>query len=146
MTGNQVILNTAIPTTSTPYTAGDCIGGLILELPGSRINSGRINDVKIVDTLNQKSAVTIFLFNDNPSLSTTTDNAPFVLHASDAPKVVGVIGIAAADYVTVDTKGFADVTTQVDVNWKNPVTEGTPTYGTNSTSLYVKLGLDTVQK
>lgn len=168
MTGNQQILNAAITTTAVAYSAGDSIGGLILQNPGSRINMGRINDVKIVDTLNQKPALTIFLFNAPPSASTITDNAPFDLHANDAAKVVGVIGIAAGDYPTgdyvqVDTQGFADVTTQVDVNWSNPlqgdttdplvptlwmaiVTSGTPTYGANATSLYVKLGLDTVSR
>lgn len=159
MTNAKVLLNAAITTTAVAYTAGDSIGGLIAQSPGQRVNSGMIQDVNVLDTANQGAAFYIILFSDNPSASTITDNAAFDLNSADYGKVTGVIAIAAADYVTIDTMKWATVATQVNLNWLVPgtpsdsvtvmkptiwmavVAAGTPTYGANATSLYITLGL-----
>lgn len=151
----KVLLNAAITTSAAAYTAGDSIGGLILQKPGTRVNNGLIQDVKVLDTANQAGGFYLVFFNANPADSTITDNAAFVLHANDSGKVCGLIGVLSTDYVTINSKKWADVATQVDVNWFAPgtgdgpspilymaiVSIDAPSYGANATSLYITLGL-----
>jgi hypothetical protein len=154
--GMNVALRSDITTSATPYTAGDVVGGKIQLRPGTGLSGqGTVQDVKIVDTLNQKSALTILLFKDEPTGGTYTDNAPLVLGAGDYAKLCdgGIIGIAASDYITVGGVGLADVVTQASAQWLQGtdgavptiwmivVAGGTPTYGANATSLLVSLGL-----
>jgi hypothetical protein len=156
MTGRTVLLNAPITTTATPYTAGDSIGGLILQTPGQLVGTGNIESLLVVDASNQGAAFNILLFKSRPT-GTYTDNAPISIAAGDNPLIVGVIGIAAADYVTIGSEKMVDVPIMTSVDWNMPrtvdaepyptlfmviVAVGTPQYGANSTSLFVTLGLD----
>ncbi len=152
--GMNLTMRTDITTTATPYTAGDGIGGLIQLFPGSGLAGfGTINDISIVDTTNQKSALTLLFFSLLPTGGTYTDNAPFVFGSGDFAKLCdgGVVGIAAADYITINSTGIADVACQAGVRWPNVadgsapiiymavIAGGTPTYGANATSLLISV-------
>lgn len=154
--GMNLPLRTDITTTAVPYTAGDIIGGLIPLTPGSGLAGfGTINDIKIIDTNNQKSALTLLFFDNLPSGGTYTDNAPFAFGTGDYVKLCngGIVGVGASDYVTIGGIAIADVTCQASIRWRQVadgsfpiiymaiIAGGAPTYGANATSLWINVGV-----
>lgn len=150
--GKSQLLKKAITTTSTPYTAGDCIGGvqtLTTVIDAANLTS-ILTDVQIKDNSNQSSDLVLLFFDRHPvdvGGATCTDNAAFV-YGSSFPYQIGKVEVASADYSTIDSKAsilisgvnevfksLADGTVFMVI-----VAVGTPTYGANSTSLEIDLG------
>lgn len=149
--GSTVRIEPTVAVSTTPaYTAGDCVGGK-LTLTGALRAAGAgaaLQSLLIRDTSNQKAALELLIFNADPTASTLTDNAAAVIHASDVAKVIRRISIAAADYVTIDSKAWADLSpggrvlaapAGVDL-YAAFVAVGTPTYAL-TTALGVVLGI-----
>lgn len=139
-----------ITTTSTPYSIGDCVGG-VFTLTGAARNvsiTTLLQSIHVKDASNQKQPFTILIFNANPTGATTTDNAAFA-YGADFSKQIGIINVVATDYTTIDGKASAPLSGLGRVYTPNGskdlfaviIAQGTPTYGANSTSLMVTYGL-----
>lgn len=152
--GNPIRATVALPAiidggmvvSTTIYTAGDTVGGILTLTDAVRYSGGiaTIDELKILDADNQKAPFTVLLFNASPAAAITTDNAAFAF-GTDFGKCVGQLLVAATDYTTTDGKAVVDLrglachvqpTTGRDL-FAVLVTTGTPTY-TATTSLVVK--------
>lgn len=153
--GKSTMVTPNIPTSSSPaYSIGDCIGGVITLTGASRLTSKEtiLQSLHIKDSLNQKSAFTILIFDSNPTGDTgftATDNAAFAYGSGNAfSRQIGIIQVLGSDYITIDSKASAPLSglgrvykPSADANlYMVIVAQGTPTYGANSTSLITKLG------
>lgn len=100
-----VITPTITVSASPDYTSGDSMGGKITLTNVARVTGGlsRLQTITILDNSNQKPAGTLLFFNADPAAATITDNAAFAF-STDAAKVIATHTIAAADYVTIDSK------------------------------------------
>lgn len=100
---------------TTAYTAGDVVGGLldlsILCGPGG---GGVIRQVMVADAANQKEPYKLYLFDRKPTV--IADDAAFAPVIADLQKLVGVIEIEAADYVTIGSLAYAIVPGKDDVS------------------------------
>jgi len=141
---------TVTVSTSPAYPAGDCVGGK-LTLSGIARVSGKaalLQSLFLIDTSNQKAALELIIFNADPSSTTFTDNSALSINSADVGKIVRRISIAASDYVTIDTKAFADLTISGKVlkpasgtdMYAALVAVGTPTYAA-TTALTLNLGV-----
>lgn len=104
-TFGTVITPTITVSASPDYSSGDSMGGKIT-LPGvARVTGGlsKLQTITIIDHSNQKPAGTLLFFKSDPAAATITDNAAFVF-STDGNKVIATHAIAAADYVTIDSK------------------------------------------
>jgi hypothetical protein len=145
MRNGEVVLVT--PTTSTTaYAANDVVGGK-LSLGGALRAAGSVSVLQalsIVDRGNQKAALTVLLFDDDPATSTLTNDAQATFTAADIGKVAHKIDIAGSDYVTVDHAGTDFAVAEISaiskllkgavLNLTSGLyavvyTTGTPTYG-----------------
>lgn len=150
--GGHTAQTEAAPVVSTTpaYSAGDCVGGLLTISNAVRVSGGTavLQSLFLRDTSNQKAALTLLIFNANPSASTFTDNVALAIHANDIDKIIRCINIAAADYTTVDSKAFVDLSPGGRVLkaasgtslYAALLTSGTPTYAA-TTALLLRLGL-----
>lgn len=150
--GTTAIISPAITTSASPaYSIGDVVGGKITLTNAVRVSggSGVLQSLLVKDTTNQKAALTILIFNADPSNGTYTDNGAITLNATDATFIIRKINVAASDYETVGTTAIADISA-INKTVKAAsgtslfaliVTTGTPTYGANATSLYVNFGI-----
>lgn len=144
------IAPTVTVSTSPAYSAGDCVGGKLTLSSVARVSGGSalLRALYLMDTSNQKAALELLIFNADPTASTFTDNAAISLHASDVAKIIRRISIAAADYVTIDSKAFVDlalsdrplIPASGSDLYAALVTSGTPTYAA-TTALTLKLGV-----
>jgi hypothetical protein len=149
--GTTVLVSPAIPTTATPYTANDVVGGKLTIAGAARVSGGTgiLQSVLVRDVNNQKAALTILLFNADPANGTYTDNVALTLNATDAAFIVRKINILTTDYETLGTQAVADVAvafkpikiTAGTSLFALVITTGTPTYGANSTSLNISFGI-----
>lgn len=98
------------PTVSTTpvYTSGDVIGGKITLANAVAVSAGAslLHQIQLMDRANQKPEGSIIVFNADPTAATLTDNTALALSTDDA-KVVAVIPVVAANWVTLNTKAFA---------------------------------------
>lgn len=143
------IVPTVTVSTSPAYSVGDCVGGKLTLSSIVRSGSkGLLVSVLVSDTSNQKAGLELLIFNADPSGSTLTDNTAAVIAAADVSKVIRRISIAASDYVTIDSKAFADIVVSgrelkpasgTDL-YAALVTTGTPTYAA-TTALGLRLGV-----
>src|SRR5260370_1433252 len=95
-------------TASSAYTSGNNVGGL-LTLTGAILQGGGaalLQSLTVTDKANQKAAMTLLLFDSNPGSGTYTDKVAMAL-ATDLIKIAARVDIAAADYVTIDSKAIA---------------------------------------
>lgn len=131
-----LIKDTTAVSTSPAYTAGDAVGAKrtianAVRTPGT----GILESVTILDRANQKAAMTLFIFDADPTAATITDNAAFVFSTDDL-KVIAQVSIAASDYVTTNSKALAQKTglgialkaASGTTLYAALVTTGTPTY------------------
>jgi hypothetical protein len=145
-TNGFVVTTTPTVSTSPAYTSGDAVGALqtlanAVRVSGSAGASGTsayLQSVIVNSKSAQSSLIDIFLFKANPSGSTCTDNAAFVLATADFDKVVGVVHVA--DWTAGNTAsvgqahgmgimvGLSSATTL----YACAVTRATPTLGTTS--------------
>ena len=132
---------TVTPTiTAGAYSAGDVIGGLLtFFLANTRGADGIVRSVRIADRDDEKAAVKLWLFAEQPI--TIADNAAFAPTDNDISKCIGVLAFAAADYTTAATGWNAFVAKHeqgidfTDTNgtlWGYLVADATPTYGTTT--------------
>lgn len=134
-----LIKDTTAVSTSPAYTAGDAVGGKrTLSSALTSVGTGILESITILDRANQKAAMTLFIFDADPSAATITDNSAFVFSTDDL-KVIAQINIAAADYVTTNSKAIAQKT-GLGMTLKSAgttlyaalVTTGTPTFAATS--------------
>lgn len=145
-----LVLRPTITTSSTAYTAGDNIGGIItLAAPLASGLPVALRSIVLKDDKNQKPALQLLFFRTSPD-GTYTDNAAVVVSTADMGALVHIQSVAAADWVTIQgiTKAAVSYTLN-DGPVLGPgttsifmviVTVGTPTYAVNSTDLTAELG------
>lgn len=101
---------TITPTiTTTQYTAGDSVGGLLTIDNNAIPNGGAayIEAISIADKQAGNTQIDVIVFNENPSSSTITDNDPVSIHSDDLSKVIGLQSISTSDYFSVGTPSIA---------------------------------------
>jgi hypothetical protein len=151
--GSSKVVSPTITTTASAYTSGDVVGGVLTLSDAMRKvdGTGLLQSISVIDGANQKAALTILLFNANPSAGTYTDNGAcpsFVTNSADRAKLIRKINIAGSDYETIGSIAVAEITAiskHVSASGSKHlyaiiVTTGTPTYGANSTDLVVRFG------
>lgn len=148
--GYTAVIAPTLAVTAAAYSAGHLVGNK-LTLTGIARADGKLallQSLFLIDTSNQKAALELLIFNANPSATTFTDHATLSINAADVGKIVRRVSIAAADYVTIDTKAFADISpggkvlkpaSGVDM-YACLVAVGTPTYAA-TTALTLNLGV-----
>lgn len=106
--GNSSIIKVQPVLSLTQYTSGDAVGGRQVLTNALRTVNGSaiLQSLTILDRDNLKLPMELLIFSANPTVATLTDNAPVVLSTDDA-KVIAHFTLAAADYVTVNSKGIA---------------------------------------
>lgn len=136
-------------TASSIYAAGNAVGAKRTFASALRAPlTGVLNSVTLLDRSNSKAAMTLYIFDDNPTAATITDKAAFVFNADDL-KVIAQVNIGAGDYVTNNSKAIAHVS-GLGIPLKGVattlygvlVTSGTPTFAATSD---VQLGLGIFQ-
>jgi len=106
----DVVTVTPTVSTSPAYSAGDSIGGKIT-LTGAIRAAGQaanLDAIVLLDQAGQDVEGTILIFNADPTSATLTDNAAAVLSTDDL-KIVAMIPVVAADYVTIDGHSIANL-------------------------------------
>jgi hypothetical protein len=91
------------------YATGDLVGGKITisDVLNNDGQDGFVYSIADQDKSNQKVALDIVLFNEDPTETTFTDNAAIAIHADDLNKVIGVISVLAADYCAFASNAVA---------------------------------------
>jgi hypothetical protein len=129
-------------TASSAYSAGNSVGGLIT-FPGAlRVTNGTgiIESFTLVDKSNSAAAMTLIIFNVNPTGATLTDKTAFV-YGANILNVLGQVSIATTDYVTTNSIAVATKTSlglavrgaAANTNLYGAlVTTGTPTFASTS--------------
>ena len=144
---------TSTPTVSSgvAYSSGDSVGGKVTLAGGGLLQGqmGLLNSLLLTDVSNQKAVLEILLFDSDPTAGTYTDNAALAL-STDLTKIVARIPVAAADYVTIDSKAVAHLSNlqrfvmpasgQTSL-FMAVLTTGTPTY-TSVAALQFRFGID----
>ncbi len=142
-----LIKDTTAVSTSPAYQAGDAVGGKrTLANALTAVGTGILESVAILDRANQKAAMTLFIFDEDPTAATITDNSAFVFSTDDL-KVIAQISIAAGDYVTTNSKAVAQKTglgTTLKASgtslYAALVTTGTPTFAA-TTDVQLEVGI-----
>lgn len=95
--GGHLATVAVTPTVSTTpaYGTADCVGGVMTVASVARANgkTGYVTYVEVISKTTIASTIDVFIFNANPTASTTTDNAMFVLNSADIGKLCGVAQI-----------------------------------------------------
>lgn len=98
-------IHTLTPTldAAVNYAAGDVIGGIQTIADAVLVAGGKLKleSVHVRDKAGQAPALRLYFFSATPAAGTYTDNAPLVWGAGDAANQVGVVDIAAANYITL---------------------------------------------
>jgi len=100
-----LVIDTAI------YAANDNMGGkqTITSAMFTSAGSAYLDNIGIQVLENVTAAFEIWLFNSDPTAGTYTDNAAMVVGTTDILKVIDVITVNTADYKTVGTTLFANI-------------------------------------
>lgn len=115
------------------YTANDVVGGLITIDVHSSGGSGQLRRINIIDDDDEKAALTVYLFDQQPS--TIADDAAFAPTVADLKKMIGVVSVVAGDYTTLNSNAHA-IKDGLGIDFAAPdgnlyayvVCTGTPTY------------------
>lgn len=143
------LVATVTPTISTSiYASGDVVGAPV-EIADAVLSTKGIAILRtlvVLDKSNQKSAIDILLFNQNPG-SVGSDNAALDLSSAQLDMLIGRISVAAAEYTTLKAATNAEATKLLEMLipaktkstsiWVLVVSRGTPTY-TTTTALSLK--------
>ncbi len=106
-----MVTNHNTRTVSVPaYAADDQVGGLqsLNAITDMDDNTAVLQSVAVLDQGKQSAALTIFFFQDRPSVA-SVDNGPLQLTDSEMQKCIGTVQVAAADYQTVTGSSIATV-------------------------------------
>lgn len=130
------------------YSVGDLIGSKLTFGTGIlNMNEPYLRGVGISDIDKQNAAMTLVLFDNDPSATTFTDNAALAIAAADLPKIIGIFPIATASYASFSANSYVFSSTNVgqiplvmrgSTLYGCLLSGGTPTY-TNAASLGVQL-------
>lgn len=125
------------------YAQNDCVGGLITITDFARTDSGAgtITDWRFRSILNINQATQLFIFDANPSASTTTDNLTFVLHANDYGKVVRIFNLPSASWRAPSMKDPFYSLGAIDVS-ASPIRDRVPYQLPSGRDLYAALVTD----
>lgn len=141
------------PTISTDaYEAGDVVGGVQhLQRALALARGGILQSLTVKEKGTQADALTILLFRSEPG-SVAADNAAFTLADADLAECVGVIEVAADDFVSVGSASVATIRPELALEgkksskkedagdlWAVVVAVGTPTY-TSASDLVFEYG------
>lgn len=123
------------------YTANDVVGGLLSFPVHSAGGGGVIRRLVIADDDNEKAALDLYLFGDGAygiapaAPAAIIDADAFAPVIGDLKKLLDIIHIAAADYVTINNNAYAiknDLSIDYALNGENIygylVCLATPTY------------------
>lgn len=148
-TADKVIDVTLTVDTGGAYSAGEvvCDTAEIAGVLTSRSGRAILQSLTVIDKSDQKAALSLIFLKSNVSLGTKNDT-PNVSDSNAGSAVIGVVPVAAADYV--DLGGVAAATVRniglilqpdhPDTGlYVSAITSGTPTYGAAS-DLSLKLG------
>lgn len=132
--------------TSPAYSSGDCIGGLLtFQVPPG---SFALQSVTVTDVDAQAPALSVIFFESTPA-GTTTDNTALTI-STDRLKILGVVAVAATDYVAVGGVSIATVkpgaftlqpTSGNTTLYAAIGTTSTPTFTNTTTKFAVRVGL-----
>ncbi len=93
------------------YTANDCVGALLTftyesgSVPNHK--TVKLRRLIIADADKEKAEFYLWLFDASPTAAARTDADAFAPAAADIQKIVGVVHIAAADYVDSASDSWA---------------------------------------
>jgi hypothetical protein len=143
--GFTAVIKTAPTITASVYSAGNSVGGKqTLSNAVRTAGTGILESLTLLDRANQKAAMTVYIFDADPTNATLADHGAFVFSTDDL-KVIAQISIAAGDYVTTNSKAIA-VESGLSIALKTAsgttlyavaVTSGTPTYASTSDLQFV---------
>lgn len=146
--GFTTVIKDATAVTAAAYSAGNAVGGKrtltnAVRTPGT----GILQSVTILDRANQKAAMTVFIFDQNPAAATITDRAAFVFSTDDL-NVIAQVNFSAGDYTTTNSKAVACISglniplkaASGTTLYAAVVTSGTPTFA-NTTDVQVEFGI-----
>lgn len=90
------------------YAAGEIVGPTRV-LAVARLDGGGaiLQDVVVTDLSNQKAEFNLYFFNADPAASAISDGATFGIHANDIDKLIGIVNIAADEYIDLTTHAVA---------------------------------------
>lgn len=140
---------TVSPTVDTSiYASGDAIS-TIQTLSAAFLSSdqsGILKQLIIADGDDQKSVLDIMFFES--TVTGAVDNAAYAPSFADLKKSVGLIKVAAADYVTIGTEALATINLTLNMQLEQNtslffqiISRGTPTY-TAATNLQLKFVIE----
>ena len=148
------IISQALTTSLSAYTAFDNVGGKLTfsDTIPIHIGSGAIVGARVFDLDSQIVPYELFLFDQDPSATTFTDNAAIDVADADLPKIAGIISFATStrfsfadnslhyvDGLYIPIKAQPEVTTFYAA--LRTGTAGTPTY-TSTSALTVELFME----
>ncbi|EGF93108.1 hypothetical protein ABI_15480 [Asticcacaulis biprosthecium C19] len=88
----------APPVTAGAYAAGEVVGGkLTFTAVMGALFSGVIQSIRVNAKTVQSTGLKLYLFRDDPTSSTFTNNEAPVIHANDFAKLIGVFTLGAPD-------------------------------------------------
>lgn len=123
------------------YTAADQVGETmtlagVCDAPST---GAVLRQVTIIDKAKQKAAITVFLFDEAPTVASVNNAAANVTDAQMADKAIGAVAVAAGDYQDLSGSSTATKAALIYVKpiaastvYALAVTTGTPTYGSTS--------------
>jgi hypothetical protein len=92
-----------VVSTSPAYTANDQVGG-IQTLTGACARTNKpamLRSLTVTDQGKQSAALTIFFFNDLPTVASVDNGALTIVDSEMDAKCIGTVQVAAADYQSV---------------------------------------------
>ena len=101
--------------TLTIYDPGDCLGGL-QSFANFAVAGGlfRLTGYQLQDKISARPNGALLFFDANPTFSTFTDNAAYILHDADRAKLFHVEPIGAGDWVDLVVGAFAESKRLID--------------------------------
>lgn len=145
----------AITPTIVPaaYADGDVIDSVkeVADAVAYRKGNGEIRSIAVIDKANQKVDLDLYFFDEAPENSVGSDNTAFTLNDADAPKLLGRVRVATADYISAGSDNALATKSDVSIMVSSiagsksifmlAVSRGTPTYASAS-DLIIKLGIE----
>lgn len=130
------------PTLSTnAHTAGDVVAYFKVPIEYTPEGTATLRSIRVVDDGDDKAALTLYIFNDEPVGTPIAANAAFTCTVANLKKLVKTVAIAAGDYTSISDgtgnnayaikDGLAiDIVPPDGVFsfWVYVTTSGTPTY------------------
>ncbi len=147
----DIVSATPTITSGSAYAAGNLLGNLLVFNKAVRYGrTARINSVIVSDKGNQKAAMDLILFRQQPSNTTLTDKSALAVDPADLVNIIAVLPVLTTSYAAFNANAVAylgdlrrpvQIDGDVDTLWGLLVCRGTPTYVSTS-DLQVSLGLE----